>query len=99
MTSSSVDALDVVEDGHDPGRPVGGEGVDVEVGPAEAIGHRARAAPLGRSGQIGKKTAHHCSGARATCCSNAARLGLELRGDPLAARALGRDRHRVEPPV
>ena len=77
MTSRSRFALDVVEDLEDAGRPVRGEGVDVEVGPSEALGHRAarrrraRACPDpsraagSRSGQIGEKTDHHCSGASA----------------------------------
>ena len=108
--------LDVVEDLDDAGRPVGGEGVDVQVGAPDrrsVIGRRSPAlgrscasadgvalrtsGAASRSGQIGKKTANHCSGAAAMSRSKAARLGCDRRRDPLAPRALGRERDRVEP--
>ena len=60
----------VVEDLVEAARPVRRERVDVEVGPAEPVGHRGRGVPS-MSGQIGKKTAHHCSGAVAIIRSNA----------------------------
>ena len=113
-------ALDVVEDLDDARRAVRGEGVDVEVGAAEPVGHpaasrrvaarcpvtsgaRAAAArgsrrargPPSRSGQIGWKTASHCSGAAAMCRSKARALGREPGRHALAARALGGERHRL----
>src|SRR5450759_3032050 len=77
--------LDPLQDLQDPGRPVGGERVDVEVRATRPDGRirvirtirmlhgmaaHAAASPS-RSGQIGKKTAHHCSGASATSRSKA----------------------------
>jgi hypothetical protein len=58
------------EDRLDVRRAVGGDRVDVQVRPSRApvVGHGAVAS---RSGQIGKKTAHHCSGASAMTRSNA----------------------------
>ena len=57
------------EDFLDAGGPVRREGMDVEVRPTEPVRHGR---PSGaRSGQIGKKTAHHWSGAAAIARSNA----------------------------
>ena len=139
--------LDVLEDGLDPGRPVAGEGVDVQVGaPASlgVVGHAAapvepgsagaavareaadlpaaaaggvagpvvppapEAAAASRSGQIGKKTAHHWSGASAMSSSNAAArscivattrsrrvpsAGTSTGSDPAAVLAAARAAH------
>ena len=93
-------ALDVLEDGDDVRRPVGGERVDVQVGATRARGRscapggsrrgrggRLRRRAASRSGQIGKNTAHHCSGASATRSSKARAI---RRSSPTRSRrALG----------
>jgi hypothetical protein len=97
--------LDVLQDLLDAGRPVAGDRVDVQVGPATRagtawVGHAAAPgarvsatgwpspgstpaaavvfsgsiASASRSGQIGKNTAHHWSGASAMSVSNAAAM-------------------------
>jgi hypothetical protein len=53
---------DVLEDGDHAGRAIGCHAVDVQVGATEAGSTHGAAS---RSGQIGKKTDHHCSGASA----------------------------------
>ena len=80
-------AGDVVEDLGHGGGAVRGDRVDVQVGAARPDRGRATAAPRrvgprstgrpviatsSRSGQIGKKTAHHCSGASSMIRSNSA---------------------------
>jgi hypothetical protein len=63
-------ARDVIEDLDDAGGPVGGEGVDMQVGAPQPVGHAA-ARPRSRSGHSGWKIASHCSGAAATTRSKA----------------------------
>ena len=98
-------ALDVVEDGLDARGAVAGEGVDVQVGAAARLGHAAafvvrwlagRRASASRSGQIGKKIAHHCSGASAIRSSKARREPGHRRRHALAPGAVGRDVDRDE---
>ena len=57
---------------------------------------RLRHATSSRSGQIGKKTAHHCSGASSMIRSNSAASAVIVPVDPLAARPRLRDAHRRE---
>ena len=109
MTSRSPRRATWSRIGHDVGRAVGGDGVDVQVGaPASARGSRglliaACAAPAhasaaaSRSGQIGKKTAHHCSGASCDDALEGAGQAGRRRRDALAPRALGRHVDRLEP--
>ena len=111
MTSRSVSASTCSRISSDARVAVRRERVDVQVRAthrgglgASVVDHAGRPTDTGswasgaasRSGQIGKKTAHHCSGASAMIRSKATRLRSRRRHDPLAARTVGRHRDRFE---
>jgi hypothetical protein len=87
--------LDVVEDLDDAGGPVGGEGVDVEVGPAEAIGRSSIPLWLVRSRDrpdreeqptTGRGDGDHPSKARASAREDVTRSARPIGGETGSAR-------------
>ena len=91
-------------------RPVRRDGVDVQVGPAATFRHGVRArrpracvaAARSRSGQIGKNTAHHCSGASSMTRSKARAMAAIVavtrsRRLPSAGTSTGSRRPRSGP--